>query len=816
MTTRNTPRLIGPSQRRLFVLAMVAVTLLLGPALPASAQEAQLISSLSALQSHVEGTATLSGSEIAAHKLIIDTNKDIFGDTAGAITASFNYVQAYEQNVGPMWSAGSPTENGYSRRETSDEDINWTTFNVMQYIVDDTYNSTNVATRQNLLNGYKFDSADVFPGYVVPPANPNTTHTVSIDGSFLNTYGRNTMHWTPEMDDPPRQESAARKATGTYLAPGSIATITVPSSIVDQGYVVRVGGNSWDLSNKDPVDRLDRVSLTYAIDSTSIEVASPLGGNIYIDVPFEASAGVVDIDIKNVVRSPFFSAQDHHTTTLSEWRNTERNHLAPWADFQSEKFNLHVPTGWIFALDDPVTLMENWDKAIDVCNDLFGFPRDRGKETLFDQVDVRIRAGAYAPGYPSVNNTYDPLRNNDASDYNTLGTAYTGNHGSYLVQGPSPNSEVEFHELGHAYLFPKLPGEVEVAIALPHVAVFNQAFGYDLDFAFRTACRGFVNNPHRSLDNTAVAWMTSFNFFTRKLPMHQLEKQYQLKGHAKFVEVARVFGWDVLGNYYRSFNEDYEALGYTPSYDTDDHLLRLSEAAGGDITPLFHFYGVHPLNLLSLQDEMKAAGIGKSREVYELLKHYKALVPENNAAFRQFARDWWDKDEPSLDGYWTEHEHARQWDETDLSDIPYNQAEGGFYVPSQLPNGEMYTENSADLIRGVIDDLLLLYFPEFVADLDGDETLDAADWLIFISHAHMDMTGLTPEEALAFGDLDGDLDNDLDDFTIFRQAYELVYPQQGAFGEMVAGATVPEPGTLALLACGFAALCRRRRQVRNA
>ena len=205
-------------------------------------------------------------------------------------------------------------------------------FHVMQNIMDNTYTAANIqayGAKNGVLNGYKFGSAECFPGHVEPPSNPNTTYSVSIDGSFLDTYGRDTMHWTPEMSDPPRQESAARKATGTYLAPGSVATITVPESIVNQGYVVRVCGNSWDFSNKNPVDRLDRVSLTYAIDSTEVKVASPLGGNIYIEVPYQADAGVVDIDIKNVVRSPFFSMQDHHTTTLTEWQTVERNNLRP-------------------------------------------------------------------------------------------------------------------------------------------------------------------------------------------------------------------------------------------------------------------------------------------------------------------------------------------------------------------------------------------------------------------------------------------------------------------------------------------------------
>ena len=61
---------------------------------------------------------------------------------------------------------------------------------------------------------------------------------------------------------------------------------------------------------------------------------------------------------------------------------------------------------------------------------------------------------------------------------------------------------------------------------------------YDLDYAF-SASRGFQGNPSRTLDNTAVTWITCFNFSPNEVPMEQVEKQYQLKGHAKFVDIAR-------------------------------------------------------------------------------------------------------------------------------------------------------------------------------------------------------------------------------------------------------------------------------------
>ena len=72
--------------------------------------------------------------------------------------------------------------------------------------------------------------------------------------------------------------------------------------------------------------------------------------------------------------------------------------------------------------------------------------------------------------------------------------------------------------------------------------------------------------------------------------MNVSEKSYQLKGHAKFVEIARLFGWDKLKIFYGSYVEDPNGTAYT----TDQLLLRLSTSVGKDIRPLFAFWGVYP------------------------------------------------------------------------------------------------------------------------------------------------------------------------------------------------------------------------------
>ena len=638
-----------------------------------------LTSSLNALENHINGTAPLSGTQIETHKQTIDTNAQYIDDNSTAIAASFNLVSTYETTpgFGPLW----VNQPNFQRDSVLDSDIHYAIYCVMQHIMDITYTASNINTFQSLVDGFIFECSSNFPGSVDPPVDPEVVYTVSIDGSQPDTFGRSTMY----------TELPARKPTGAYAAPGSIVTVTVPASLVNNVYSIRVGGHSHDHSNKSRMERLDRSTVLYPIESTEVKVANPLGGGIYIEVPFLADAGVVEVQIKNAVRSPYFSAKSFHSTTLTEWQTVERNHPAPWADFQSEKFMMTIPTDWIYAFDDPVSLMQDWDQAMDVINDLMGFPHYRGKETMYPIVDVQNKASVFAPGYPSCNFSYNPT------------TSYGGNYNSYHLTGPVNCPDWIFHEEGHAYGIPAR--ETESTMNLLHVPMAI-SFGKSLDYAF-AASRGFQGNPHRTLDNTAITWMCSFNFAPRENPMASGEKTYQLKGHAKYVDIARLFGWDVLNNYWYSYNEDYEN-GVSSDTSTNGVILRMSRQAGVDLTPLFHFWGYYPSNADALAAAVAAEGLPRSTAIYDQLVYYRSIVPADNSAFQTFAYNWWDR-VPQPDALWTETEHARQYDSNNYWE-PYGRSYSG--TDPDEADGEIYTEASCARIQFVIDKLLAKYFPD--------------------------------------------------------------------------------------------------------
>jgi hypothetical protein len=639
-----------------------------------SVDTTQIENALTALTNHLKGTPKLNAAQIAAQKAVIDANLIALGANSEIIGIAFNLVTTYESVLGPLFmnaanvdmNGGTPWNPGFDRNALKN-DIHMAVMNVMQGIVDHVYTPGNLSLHESVMNGFKFKSSEYFPGKVTSTPNPSVVHTATINGSYPKAWGR------PVMND---GVPWARRPTGTYLAPGSIATVTVPQSLVGKGFQIRVGVHAEDFSkSNDFIRRLDRVSLVYPVNSAATKVANPFGGGIYIDVPALANAGIVTVQIQNAVRAPFYSTTSYRKTTLAQWQNTERNFGAPWADFQTEKFMTQLPTSWIYKYNDPATFLTFWDNAMDAVSDLMGFPRLRNKEVLYMLPDRSYRYGCGAPGYPSSNMLYFPQDE-----------PYSGNEQNGLTMGPAavsdPDVVTEFHELGHGQLFAKLlDWEYESAIDILGVAVANRKVGKSLDEAHRMQY-GSPDDTYKTLTTTAIQWMTCENFKLGKY-MSEEESGYQIKGSAKYVQLVDLFGWGVLDTFWRSTNLDHEA-GVTVDMSINGLILRMSKAAGADVTPLLHFWGNLPSDIPAMKAAIAAANIPKSAKIYDRLVQYKSSVPANNQAFRTFAQNWWKK-QPSSESWGTELYHAQLWDS--------------------------YDESYASLIKNNIQKIINLYFP---------------------------------------------------------------------------------------------------------
>jgi hypothetical protein len=279
--------------------------------------------------------------------------------------------------------------------------------------------------------------------------------------------------------------------------------------------------------------------------------------------------------------------------------------------------------------------MQNWDKALDGVSELLAYPLIRNRKVLYMQVDVYGEHGVYGIGYPQINNLYNPLEQTN------------GNQVAWYLLNQSPPRnplfwDTEFHELGHAQLISGFPGEGEAIVNFPHVYVQNVKFGIDNDTAFRQS-RGAANY---TVDDAAIHWMITENFRNGN-PMDNSnttldEFRYQARGYAKYDDIARLFGWQALKNFFDQENLDFNA-GTPTCFESpvcrdglaqvDSRILRLSKAADADLTPLIHFWGVHPDNSTALAQAITAAGLDNSTIVRDKLVYYAGIAPDNNTEF---------------------------------------------------------------------------------------------------------------------------------------------------------------------------------------
>jgi hypothetical protein len=568
---------------------------------------------------HLTAAGVLTAAQINEQTGILASSMFTLIDSEATLGEALTIIDLYEKKEGAFF-IGIKTKGGFPNKPGDSDgfELARAVFTLQQGLHDQAFTPTAFAKYRSLLGGRKFNTSDFFPGKVKLAADPVRTYTAKINASMPQYWGKPTAF----------SSTAALRPTGYYLAAGDVATITVPASMVNKGFTIQVGAHKQDKTGSGPVRRFFRVSNKFPVTSTSTEIANPFGGGIYINTPYLAGAGVVDIQIKNAVPAPFFSATGHNKTTLPEWQTTQRNNPAPWADFESDKFMMQVPTGFIYNYSDPVALMLNWDLRMDGVSELIGQPLIRNNTILYIQIDTDIMFSGYGIGYPAINNTYDP---NQATD---------GNKKVWYLNANSDFWETEFHELGHAQLFSNFPGEGEAAVNLLAAAVWNKKYGVDLDLAFG---KSFSNSVQINRDQAALNWMVTPNFRAGK-PMDisnttKDEVRYQQRGYAKYVEIAALFGWGALENFYRQENLDFMTPVASDGLNAvDSRIFRMSKSAGADLTPLIHFWGVQPVDKVKLGAAMAGAGLKPSALIYDRLVNYQSIIPMNNAAFTAHAK----------------------------------------------------------------------------------------------------------------------------------------------------------------------------------
>jgi hypothetical protein len=130
------------------------------------------------------------------------------------------------------------------------------------------------------------------------------------------------------------------------------------------------------------------------------------------------------------------------------------------------------------------------------------------------------------------------------------------------------------------------------------------------------------------------------------------EVRYQHRGHAIYIEIADLFGWEAVYNTHKVFYDEWKFntqkdWGFMGSINgnaiTDDELiLAASNANNVNMAPLFHFWGRQPSE--ELANQLK--NLPESKEIYCRLEYYKSMAPTDLSSFQI----WYDANYVSVGG----------------------------------------------------------------------------------------------------------------------------------------------------------------------
>ena len=565
------------------------------------------------LEDHINGTDTMTVFELRSWSTDFQQcDADNLGNNVPDFMAAVEVVELYESVVGPLFTSNGQQSfaTSWSNDSNVGRGLGRTMLGVYQAVFDG-IDARLLAQEPEIVDGVMFRSTENFPGSVPNPLSPNANYTVQIDGTLNAEFGSPGGYNT----------NAARRMTGAYLAPGTIAEVIVPNELVNAGYEVRVGGHSWDLSNKNNANRLYRVSNTFAITDNLVKVANPMGGNIYIDVPVGADAGVVTVVFRNTIRAPFFSNRSFQKTTQAQWENVERHHPGAFADIESEHSMWTVPSKWVTDLsyNSLMEIIEAHDANIQVASEYAGKNPQRHKAILYMIVDTQLRANAFSTGYPQSN--YGTFSQNTIREPLTLGNAF---------------NKVLWHEHGHAELVTMFWGETESLVHMAALSIGMENYGMTLQEAFGASLA--YGSTNHTTSHALNSWVVMDEFLIGQNMAFQ-QGSYRPRGHADYAEYVEMFGLSALQDFNRQINIEMDGLDWDTTnwphgrttHNANNRILRLSRAAGVNVAPLFHMWGHAPSNLSDLNTSLANEGLGQSVKIYDRMVLARNSVPLSQA-----------------------------------------------------------------------------------------------------------------------------------------------------------------------------------------
>ena len=319
----------------------------------------ELLTAMENLSGHISGTTPMDATQIDAARESIVNNGPLLPTELNLITSALDLIDEFETSpYGPLF-INSRSSSGFPREEpasSDDKQLERAMLSTQQTVLDEIFAGTRanyltetrlydpiISECSSVLEGRSWQTAKYFPGEIQGPADSVAVeHTVSINTTYPACWGRPVLFC----------KEPAIKPTGLWLQAGKIATITVPPEIVTAGgYKIQIGSHTSDNIIKNLHLRNDRITSLYDINSEVVTVASPLGGGVYMRIPYLSDLDVITISVTGgVVKAPYFQHNTMHTTTEQEWLD-RRTSPGPWADIVTDNFLLNVPRSGIFGYE---------------------------------------------------------------------------------------------------------------------------------------------------------------------------------------------------------------------------------------------------------------------------------------------------------------------------------------------------------------------------------------------------------------------------------------------------------------------------------
>ena len=576
---------------------------------------------LTLFKNHINGTSTLTDSEKADNLTkFLDNWDDNYEPVFNEIK---DYIDAYADARDAIFTDYEPINPNTFDEETTIQ------LELQQSLHDNYFTFENI-NKDSFVN-LKYEDADYWPGPVSSSA-PRLNPTITINATY-NTDPKYVVNG----------QNAIYRMTGYYAAPGELITLNVDSSAINSNLIVEIGTSTFPLGSGTR-NRFQNVVRNFKITTQEFKIASPFGGPIYFKVPENTNLGNINITLDNVVKMPHFSIKTGNKSDLATYRSDLANNYVKWVDWETDNFKTTITYGMAKNVDDdkgdPTPLLEKWNQTFQVYQDILGRPEKTIREEYIRFDRMNPVGGTWAgASYPMYLYGYDATET-DVDDYaHVINYAYdkekiyAGGNNGY-----GGDHYILLHEMGHVAGMPTLPDEGESNVNFPAVAVYNQVFGEDIDKSLEYSLQQRFNREESALDwfispnfrsGKGMHWETrSFNLGKEGFEGNEL--MYQQRGHAKYAEIAALFGWDGVGKIHKVYyDRGLEGVAVNYWIERDEIIVDASNVLNVNMAPLFNIWGFIPSK--SVRDQLNDKPL--SNAIKERIEFYRSKVPRNKEEF---------------------------------------------------------------------------------------------------------------------------------------------------------------------------------------